>query len=253
MSCSQDIRLEAEGAVYHFKFLRWDTDFFGRDCYILDTERSVLKPSGKIKDYINKDLKGSFITAKITASSERGLFDFLQTAGFRYIETEIALKYDTGFRNRAGAVSDAEILKLEKNETLPYEELGSVFGLTRFHGDVNIPEEKADLLWISYIKNYKPSPTAHMFIARYRGETAGSILVNQSEDRKKANLFFVSVIERFRGKKIGSHLIRYVVGQFGGVELTTGTQAGNTDALNFYIKNGFSIIEKTNAVFHRWG
>lgn len=253
MSCSQDIRLEAEGAVYYFKFLRWDTDFFGRDCYILDTERSVLKFSWKIKDSIDKDLKGSFITAKVTTSLERGLFDFLQTAGFRYIETEIALKYETGFRNREAAASDVEILKLEKNEDLPYEELGSVFNLTRFHRDVNIAKEKADLLWINYIKNYKPSPTAHMFVARDRGKTAGSILVNQSEDRKRANLFFVSVIERFRGKNIGSRLIQYVVDQFDGVELTTGTQASNTGALNFYIKNGFSIIEKTNAVFHRWG
>ena len=249
---SKDIKLEADGCIFYFKYLDWDSNYFKIKSYVLDVDKSILKPSTEIMNLLNSEMQDSFITLKIDSKYNRELLNFLQTAGFRYIDTEVTLKYNKKNYKEIIKNSSIEIKKLCKNKGLPYKELGSVYSLTRFHWDKNISKQKADLLWINYIKNYKPSPLNHIFIARYNSEVAGSILVNESSDKKRANLFFVSVVKRFSGNKIGSQLIQYVVSYFNNPEIITETQVKNIKALNFYIKNGFSLIEETKTIMHRW-
>lgn len=252
MACSRDIRLEADGAVYYFRFLKWDTAFFGRNCYVLDADNSRLLPSAKMRDMIAGKLKNSFVTLKIAAGSDNKLLAFLQTIGFVYIDTEITLKYDGEKAKDLTAIPGVRMLELKKNKGLPYGELGGVFRYSRFHSDTRIPKEKANLLWIDYIKGFRPSKTKRMFIAKCHNEIAGAVLANLSGDGRSASLFFVAVLKRFQGKGIGSSLLRYAAKKFGTAELTVGTQAKNVAALNTYIKNGFSVVKETKIIFHRW-
>lgn len=78
------------------------------------------------------------------------------------------------------------------------------------------------------------------------------MLVNESRETNRVSLFFVSVLEKYRGKKVGSKLIRYVAKYFEDYELMKGTQARNIKAINFYMRNGFSIVDNTKIVMHRW-
>lgn len=252
MDCSQDIKLEAGGgACYYFKFLPWDTDFFGRKSYVLDDKKSNLKPIKRITSMLSSYFPEAFLTAKIDTNYAKGISDFLQESGFVYIDTEVVLKYNRKFK-ADNAASSVKVIKLDVNANLPYGALGKTFNFTRFHNDLHITRSKADNLWISYIKNYEPSPSRHMFIAEYNGNVAGSILVNLEDGGKKAYLFFVSVVGEFQKIGIGSCLIRKVVDYFPQSDLFTGTQIRNINALNFYIKNGFSIVAATSNVFHRW-
>jgi len=252
MACSKDIRLEADGAVYYFRFLEWDTDFFGINSYVLDVDKSKLLPSPKIKELIAGSIKDSFVTLKIATSLDKDLLAFLQALGFNYIDTEITLEYNEKFARHGAEAAGVRVLEMKKNPGLACDELGGVFRHTRFHSDVHIPKEKADGLWINYIRTYRPSKTKRMYVAECDGETAGAILAGQSEDGRSANLFFVGVLKRFQGRRVGSALIRYVSDKLKDAELTVGTQGKNIPAINFYIKNGFSIVHATKIIFHRW-
>ena len=260
MNYSKDIKLESNSASYYFRYLEWDSDFFNKRSYCLDIENSILNPCAKIKESFEKCFNNSFVTIKVDTLCPKELLYFLQILGFRYIDTEICLKYNYNINipatyNNQDKI-DVDIKKVDKNKNIPCEELGSVYHLTRFHYDINIAKEKADLLWISYIKNYKPSPLNHFFIANHDDNTIGAILVNESDnkinDKNQAFIFFVSVLKPFRGKNIGSKLIQHTVNYFKTSEIATGTQAKNIKAMNFYIKNGFSIVKSTKTVLHRW-
>lgn len=249
---SDDIIVREGETLFYLKFLPWDTAFFGKNSYILDVEKSILVPSVGMKKLIEREIGTSFITIKIDSNCNKELLEFLQALGFRYIETEVTLKLDKTQRIELTKPAGIEVIRLEKKSSLPYKELGSVFSLTRFHSDVHIPKEKADLLWIEYISNYEITPSNLMFVAKQGEKVAGCILVNEIRNQERAFLSFVSVLEEFRGKAIGSYLIRHIVEKLCECELATGTQVRNIRALNFYIKNGFSIIEQTKTVLHRW-
>ena len=136
------------------------------------------------------------------------------------------------------------------NNDLPYEELGSVFELTRFHTEPHIADSKADTLWVNYLKTYKPTPNNRIFVAYYDNEPCCVILSNTEDNRTV--VFFVSVLNRFQNKKIGSAIMQYSLEKLEANNIYTETQVKNPNALNFYIKNGFCFVSKTMTVLHRW-
>jgi len=246
---SPDIILEAGNALFFFRFLEWDSNFFGRPCYMLDNANSNLIASDKIIELFKQNFRDSFVSAKINTLVDYSIVQILQECGFRYIDTEVILK-SVGALFYIQENNDIKVVKQYCNAKLPHEELGSAFSFSRFHTDVNITESKADSLWVNYLKNYQPDDNHHMFVAFFRDEPAGIILANQNV--KQVVLFFVAVLSDFQNKGVGSNLIQKVVQNFKGFSITTGTQIKNTKALNFYIRNGFSTITLTKTILHMW-
>lgn len=239
---------EKEKFIY-FKYLDWDSAFFGRPSFVLDMSRSNFEPSDELTKEIEKNFVGSFITAKVDTKYDYGIVFFLQKSGFYYVDTEIVLKLgESEFVECKN--SDIRIEEMSMNIGLPYNELGSVFKLTRFHTDINIQDGKANDLWVNYLKNYEIDSNHRMFVALSDGILCGVILVNSS--KVKSTVFFVSVINDYRGKNIGSAMIQYVIEKLKNINIYTETQVKNILALNFYIKNGFKKINKTMTVLHRW-
>lgn len=233
----------------YLKHLAWDSDFFGVDSYLLDVSKSRFLPGKDAKAMIEERFQNCFLSVKLDTRVDYAMTYFLQECGFYYVDTEVELKLAQKKESQPLAVN-LRIEELKVNEGLPYQKLGSAFNLTRFHTDLNIPNEKADELWIRYIQNYKLSVERRLFAAFYGEEVCGVILSNIHNGR--AVLFFVSVLDGFRGKNIGSSMIRYSTEMLGGFDIYTETQVKNIKALNFYIKNGFSEIAKTLTVLHRW-
>ncbi|MEO5360222.1 MAG: GNAT family N-acetyltransferase [Nitrospirota bacterium] len=247
-----DLIISGNGCVLYFRYLPWDTEFFGRRSYILDTDKLVFKPSSEMKKHIIHKLNDSFVTAKINTGLGVETISFLEDCGFYYVDTEVRLRYVR--HGRTGDNCGIENVTIERPDTtagLPCELLGVAFTHTRFHTDFHIGASKADQLWISYLKNYRPSPTGHLFTANINDDVAGIIVVNTSAF--DATFFFVSVIDKFRNMGIGSKLINKTVACFDGYNIFTGTQIKNTAALNFYIRNGFTSIDSTKTVLHYWG
>lgn len=250
MSFSNDIIIKDSESLFYFKYLEWDSDFFKKESFLLDVEKSNLIPTQKIKEKIKEKFQNSFISVKLNTNLDYKITFFLQECGFYYVDTEVTLELSK-LKEQNTTKENIKIENLTINENLPYKELGSAFSLTRFHADLNIDNSLANLLWINYIKNYKPSNNKYLFVAKINEEVAGVILVNTNDD-KIANLFFVAVIDKYRGLGIGKELTSAVIIYFDKYHLTVGTQVKNINALNFYIKSGFSKIKQTSTVLHRW-
>ncbi|MEA3314783.1 MAG: GNAT family N-acetyltransferase [Campylobacterota bacterium] len=248
MNFSKDITLKYNDICFYFKYLDWDSNFFNKPSYLLDINKSNLGISNIIQKEIEKQFNNCFLTVKIDASFDYTIISFLQVSGFTYIDTEVILEYGI-YKNKLNS-NKIQIIKEIKNNNLPYDELGKSFSLTRFHTDLNIDNAKADILWINYLKNYELSDNKHMFSAKVDSEFAGIILVNINEDI--ATLFFVAVVEKFRGLGIGTILIQNALEYFKDYVIRTETQIKNINALNFYIGNGLNKIQKTLTVLHRW-
>jgi GNAT superfamily N-acetyltransferase len=255
MNSAQDVKLRKDGVSLHFKFLEWDTNFFRKRSFMLDMENSVFRyplPMG-MKGLLREKFKRCFLTAKIDNRCGKEILGLFQDMGFRYVQTELVLEFDRQFRRLSVRKANIQITRLTENKGLPYGELGSAFCSSRFHSDTRISKKKADLVWVNYLKNYKPSKTALIYAALHKGKVVGVILVNLDIEKRVATLFFIAVKREFRGRNVGSMLIQSVARALNRYRCVIGTQVSNIGALNFYIKNGFSKIISTKAVFHKWG
>jgi len=234
-------------AFIYMQYLDWDSNFFSKKSYNLDISKSNFNPNKNFIESFENDFSDSFISIKLDTNYDYEYVKFLQECDFKYIDTEVELNLN----NKVVYQDDdrIDIKRIGENFDLPYEELGSSFSLTRFHTDLNIDNNKADLLWIEYLKNFTPDKNKYIYIAKIEDRYIGVILVNILE--KIVNISYIAVIEEYRSFGIGQKLIQKVINDFSDFEIKTETQVKNIKALNFYIQNGF-MISNTYSVFHRW-
>jgi GNAT superfamily N-acetyltransferase len=205
------------------KFLTWDSDFFNIPSYLFEDEKDL------------ENLPNGFITAKIDVNNQR-LINELLKKGFYFVNIEVGLEYV----GKKISYNNPNIFEISDNKELDYEKLGSVFKFTRFHID-KYTSNKADLLWIEYLKNFKPNEQNRIYAIKDDDRIEGVFLVKEN-----CNLFFVSVIKQNIG--LGSNLMNFLKSKY--EYIITETQLNNP-AINFYIKNGFKIKEN-RMVLHRW-
>jgi len=251
MKYSNDIILKDQESLFCFEYLKWDSRFFNKKSYILNARKSILIPSEKIRSLIDDKFSDSFVTVKLNTQVDFAVVNLLQQCGFDYIDSELTLELiDDKSSIDRGRNDGVLIEKSTSNADIPYSSLGTAFRFTRFHTDLHIANDKADKLWINYLKNYILSDSRHMFIAKIESQVAGVALVNV--DNAVATLFFISVVDRYRGRGVGSALLNHIIDCFDQYTIRTETQVKNLGALNFYIANGLSKIFMSSTVMHRW-
>ena len=246
--------IKSHDNFFYIKHLEWDSRFFNKKSYILDVDKSQFVLSDELALNLKSNLLNSFTTIKIETKNSSKIIDFFQEGGFKYIETEVSLRFNGYSDLTANEYSIDEIVD---NENIPYQLLGSTFIYTRFHSDINIENSKAEQLWVTYLKNYSPSENRKMFVAYDNQEVIGVTLVNISNvnEIKEAMLFYVAVVPEYQNRGVGKSMINYVTNYLINSDISiikTGTQAKNVNALNFYLRNGFSLINNTLTVLHRW-
>jgi GNAT superfamily N-acetyltransferase len=246
---NKDITITVKNSTYYFRFLAWDTEFFGRPSYTIDTEKSNMQANSGFVSQIKTRFAGTFVSAKVDTTLDYQIISLLSESGFQYIDTEVTLEHR---RIPAISIPNKNILitRLTRNEGLPYENLGSVYSLDRFHTDPHIPAKKADQLWVYYLKNFVPDDQHEMFAAYVNKAIAGVVLVVLHDSH--ARISFISVRKRYQNMNIGSSLLQEVLRNFKEKPIWVGTQIKNVKAINFYIRNGFSRIFSTKTILHKW-
>ena len=204
------------------KYLEWDSKFFNIPSYLFENEKDL------------ENLPKGFICAKIDINNQT-LINKLIKNDFYFITVEVLLEY-TGDLIK---YCDKDIIEIKENKNLPYEEIGSVFNYSRFHLDNNT-KDKADLLWIEYLKNFKIDKKNRMYGIKHKGKIDGIFLIREN------NLFFVGI--KTQNKGLGTKLINFLKAKYN--YLKAGTQLNNP-ALNFYLNNGFKILTN-KVILHRW-
>jgi|SaaInlStandDraft_5_1057022.scaffolds.fasta_scaffold05541_4 dTDP-4-amino-4,6-dideoxy-D-galactose acyltransferase len=231
---------------------KWDSNFFSRESYNLNIDKSIITQEPNNEESLSKVLTKSFIYTKIDSNINVKVLAILYKYSFRYIDTEMILRF---FNSKVTLEQGPFTIKdIQVNKNLPYKMLGSTFLYSRFHSDAHISNKKADELWILYLKNFLPTERNKMFIAYDEGQVVGVMLINISAQRE-ATLFYVAVIPSHQRRGVGRLLINHVLFflQTQGIGIIrTETQAKNINALNFYLRSGFRIIDKSLIVLHRW-
>ena len=245
--------IENNDQFIYMKRLKWDSEFFKRESFLLDIGKSNFVPDSSLITLLDSEFKNTFISVKINSSISSEYIDFIQNCNFKNVGAEITLQHDNRKINQVD--NKYSIREVSENKNIPYASLGSIFNHTRFHSDINIDNEKADLLWIEYLRNYKPSKRRKMFLTYDDNTVIGVILVNIEPALNEAALFYVAVMPSYQSKGVGKSMMNYVLNYLQKANVSvikTETQLKNINALNYYINSGFSTINNTSSVWHRW-
>lgn len=243
-----------------FNYLKWDSAFFNIPAYQLDTEASnpieLASCYDEIREKMGESLPPGFITAKIPHNWDISATSLFQDCDFKFILTEIVLKF-TKSENITPVKNDIKIEVITSKNHADFSNLGKYLILSRFHQDRLIEKGKADLLWRNFLKNFKISENENAVIAAKKTDkVVGCVIIKFENINKKryANFFIVSVDEAFHGMGIGTRLMEYCIAYCKNKSdvIIVETQFNNIPALNFYLKNGFTTIHQTRAIFHRW-
>jgi len=244
-------------------YLKWDTDFFGLPCYFLNVENSEFLSSafdaGHDFRKIGLELPIFAMWAKLPVSIDQKVLIALQELGCYYIETEILLQYVPGSENDRNNEDIDDGFTFCKCDDPPVEEMGFLgrnFTETRFHLDPNIGKEKADQLWVSYMKTYGDVPGRNFYIA-YSPENkpVGAIYISNADEMRPYNLVDIVVVDSSsHSANVGSRLVRTAVNDFQNSKhpVIVSTQHRNDLAVSFYIKNGFTRFLPPRTILHYW-
>ena len=255
-----DLNLELPGGlILNIEWLDWDFRFFGLPCYRLRADRCFI-PDRPLDAEGLRQAGENFphfaVWAKIPPHSPAALLAAFQILGGEFIETELTFIHDR--RKAVPEIPDGlRIYKAEDVINLPgFQDLGRAFSLTRFHMDPLIGKERADMLWVEYLKNYELSQDRHAFVAEAEGRVVGAVLASVFRSGSKAAnvLDIVAVAPSHAGRGIGHALMQSTLAWSlsTGRPCTVATQHRNTDAIAFYQKNGFCRLKSATPVFHLW-
>jgi ribosomal protein S18 acetylase RimI-like enzyme len=261
LGCPDDAKLTALSGI---SYLRFDTHHFGFKAGTLLNPVALAGTSSnrdrELLDTLLLHAAGNgyrHITAKIP-SEDIPLAGLLEDLGFRLITCNALLSQqlrekenDTGApRIRRAAAADLQPLKSLARS-------GFSKG-TRFHLDPRVPRDKATDLHVLWIENLLKDGHAQVLCADTGSGVAGFVACETrretgATEERTGYITLIAVDPDYRGRGVGSDLVRAALGYFGKrvATVTVDTESLNYAALGLYQRNGFSI-KGSRYVFHKW-
>lgn len=255
----RDVRVElAPGLVLCLRYLDWDTRFFGLPSYLLDWSGSGCPDTVPGKEELLRiaaTLPKAVVWAKLPLEVPQAFLSILEGMGARYIETEMNLRHDD-LRRPLRELSGVSFFKADSLSLPGYPELSQVYTVTRFHMDPQVPAGKADGLWLNYFRNYPLGTKKHAFIAAREGVAVGVVLISIREEGGVLvnDVDIVAVSNSAKSGGVGSRLMQEAIAWCldSGRPSRVSSQHRNVAAVNYYLRNGFTIFDPPRAVFHWW-
>ncbi|MFH1089930.1 MAG: GNAT family N-acetyltransferase [Pseudomonadota bacterium] len=117
----------------------------------------------------------------------------------------------------------------------------------RFHNDAAIPEETADLLWETAIKNQLDGGADHFLILEHEAKPIGLVTIQklennaQDQDHPPGSVFVLGVLEKFRNRGWGRLLLAEAIRRYqrNYSRLIVETSTFNHPAIRLYLSLGF--------------
>jgi len=218
--------------------------------------------SGLLLDFVMKiNDKAHFIQCKLDSRNIEAI-SILPKYGFKivsqdlnfFIETENSIEINPDYHNLAVCPCDKEDIKALYKISL------DAFTTTRFHNDLNIPNEKADELQALWIRNCYSQNLADTIIVLKKGkDICGYVACKVLDDiilpsnQKIGRIILIAVDKKYQRKGIGSVLIQESLKWFKQrcSFMVVGTQIINLPAISLYQKNGCRLFG-SKVSFHFW-
>jgi len=234
------------------KFLEWDSEIFDKKVGIIENPKSIKD----ISDFnIEKEGYDLIFIKKIM--SEYDLKDVTLLKNVSFVDIEVVLKLDIQKikfselkdKNRGSIVIESYKSFWEKEMF----DFSKEVKFSRFYRDKKIGKEIAERLWKNSLYNHCNGLADVIIIAKDNDYVVGLAIIKKS-NFGSYYLYFISVREEYKGKGIGTEIIRYILMDMKEKNkrfLITETQLINREAMNFYIKNFFSI-SGYKIILHIW-
>lgn len=146
----------------------------------------------------------------------------------------------------------------EYNSSFSYDDLLQLAFLSgqysRFRTDKMFKNNEFELLYKLWIDKSLRDEKIKVLIKTIQGILGGFVTLELNEDQKFAQIGLIAVNEKYQGNGIASVLLKMcqkVTSQHGMSKIIVATQYANSPAMSLYIKNGFSISNKTY-IYHIW-
>lgn len=235
--------------MYEVELLAWDSDHFGRR-----TGRICL-PREHDRQWLGAGLvnavKGGYDMIYLFAPGGEALDPaMLELYGGRKMPSTVLFEREV----RPEPMAHDPCIELYQGEIRAPEllELAYFCGAhSRFKVDPNIGDEQYRSLYETWLaRSVKRELADEMYVYRMNGALVGFVTVSARDYVGRIGL--LSVSPRCHGRGIGGKLLGKVFQQLAGQGVQTlqvPTQAENVDAMRFYEKKGFSIVDVTD-VYH---
>lgn len=128
------------------------------------------------------------------------------------------------------------------------------FTISRFTNDIRFDKNKARLVYYNWVKNSFDNVSKYFLTIKVGTDIAGYTLFKIDTNSSILTIEFIAVSELFKRKQIGKAMLELLNNYTfnNGISIIkVGTQLDNLPAVNLYLKNGYSLVEKTS-IYHHW-
>lgn len=251
-----------------FKLSRWDADHFGYPVVIVDSiilrendYEARLKSAGEILDKLQEWLRSRnirFASIRIPAL-DLAVIHGLEKRGFEYIESWIFNKYDLRKLDKPLQSPCPLRLKTPADESAMIAYSQGAFDTQRFHADGRIDRQKADSLYVKWIKTSFRDPLQKTIVMELEGKPAAFMTYYQNDLHTRFGLRFamwkMALLDpACRGKGLGALFFNSLLQHHReeGLDIVdSGLSMRNIISLNLHNKCGFKTIS-TVLTFHKW-
>jgi len=220
--------------------LVWGDNFF---------KRLTSPGSSEYRQLVDLMQERVFVYAKVPATQLSAL-NFLESAGFRFIETTLVLhKAAKGHRVASGPHIRRA---MPQDESAVYGLAGRSFSFSRFHLDGAFMHAQANRVKAEWTRSYfRGQRGTAMLVSVCGGDIVGFILLADGSENSIV-IDLMAVDPAYRRRKIGSSLLITAGGLFTKRNMSVGTQSANIPSVQFYEKMGFRLYASYNVLhYHR--
>ena len=226
--------------------LEWDTDYFQKKSakVVLNEKLSNQEFAGMVKQLkcfefvtitnVNNDYYNNFLIGQLSTS-------FLVDINMQFQQPVDIQAESPQYRIDNNFKPTKDIVEIASN----------AFNYSRFYNDPYLNRDAAKNIYANWVKNSFKKSNKYFVVAEEK-ELMGFLLFSIKDDC--ATIELISLSSKAQGKGAGTKLVSALnnfAHKKGVTSIKVGTQVDNIQAVNFYLKKGFTYNQR-NAVYHYW-
>lgn len=233
---------------YNFIDLHWDTEYFGvKSGKIVINEEIEIHD---IKEIVRLAEAYEFIT--INNVNNIALNNFLIGKHTDSFLVDTNIQFEMNVKNSEGESYFDAINSYKENTNLVRIAENS-FNFSRFYNDPFLNKNLSYQLYSNWIKNSFNKKEKYFIVAEDNQKIFGYLLFSLNKP-DGLTIELISLDKSAQGKGIGTKLLDslvYFARKNHIHKIKVGTQIDNIQAINFYMKKGFSLSSKSS-IYHFW-
>lgn len=227
----------------------WDIETFGFG--VADYETDELETDSLVPSQISRHLEAwskahevELVGTTVPASNSSKLY-FLQSLGFRYIDTTLVVRYEQ-IQTTKYPSAEITLTPAGKNDLTPVIQIcGQAFKIGRYHADPCFPRQLADKRYQQWAsRTFDPENPQVLLVAKMNDQVCAFSIVQT--DGKQGYLHLNAVHPQWQGKRIGSGLIASTMRYFqkqGVSFVLSKISAANVPAINLHSSLGAKFYD----------